>query len=172
MSQCQQRICESLGQPSRRSQAVRVRVGQTSTTRADSGVGLTTVSQCQLRSPLCLFLSSKTYLTAGNRESRCQGLNDHTFSQEETLAGVFQTCMISTSIESIKTPKRLKTKPTGRQVLPQRRRPSLVGEGPCCCATARCSLLIPSCLLATGGSAVSPASIRVLDWITCKDKVA
>ena len=58
-----------------------------STTRADSGVGLTTVSAELLRSPLCLFSSSKTHLAAGNRESKCHGFNDHTFSQEETLAG-------------------------------------------------------------------------------------
>jgi hypothetical protein len=60
----------------------------------------------------------------------------------------------------------------GRPVLHQRRQPSLLGRGPCCCATARSSLLIPSCLLATGGLAVSPAPIRLLDWITCKDRVA
>jgi hypothetical protein len=87
------------------------------------------------------------------------------------MPGVFQTCMVSTSIESIETPERLKKKPTGQPVLHQRRRPSLVGRGPCCCATARSSLLIPSCSMGTGGSAVSPAPM-VIDWITCKDRVA
>ncbi len=38
-------------------------------------------------SPLSLFSSSKTHLAAGNRDSKCQEFNDHTFSQEETLAG-------------------------------------------------------------------------------------
>jgi hypothetical protein len=45
------------------------------------------VSAELLHSPLCLFSSSKTHLAAGNRESKCHGFNDHTFSQEETLAG-------------------------------------------------------------------------------------
>ena len=56
-------------------------------TRANSGEGLTTVSAELFRSPLSLFSSSKTHLAAGNRESKCQGFNDHTFSQEGTLAG-------------------------------------------------------------------------------------
>jgi hypothetical protein len=45
------------------------------------------VSAELLRPPLCLFSSSKTHLAVGNRESKCQGFNDHTFLQEETLAG-------------------------------------------------------------------------------------
>ncbi len=60
-------------------------------TRANSGEGLTIVSTVLFRSPLSLFSSSKfvskTHLAAGNRDSKCQGFNDHTFSQEETLAG-------------------------------------------------------------------------------------
>ena len=54
----------------------------------------------------------------------------------------------------------------GRPVLHRRRWPSLFGWVPCCCATAHSSLLRPSCSLATGGSAVSPAPIRVrLDYL-------
>jgi hypothetical protein len=68
--------------------------------------------------------------------------------------------MASTSIESIENPERLKKKLTGQPVLHQRRRPSLVGRGPCCCATSRPSLLIPSCALAIGGPVVSPAPIN------------
>ena len=58
-------------------------------TRADSGEGLTIVSAELFHSPLCLLSSSKTHFAAGNRELRCHGFNDHSFSQpeEETLAG-------------------------------------------------------------------------------------
>jgi hypothetical protein len=45
------------------------------------------VSTLLFRSPLSLFSSSKTHLAAGNRDPKCQGLNGHKFSQEETLAG-------------------------------------------------------------------------------------
>ncbi len=45
------------------------------------------MSTVLFRSPLSLFSSSKTHLAAGNRDSKCQGFNENTFSQEETLAG-------------------------------------------------------------------------------------
>ncbi len=86
--------------------------------------------------------------------------------RNKPLPGAFQTCMVSTSMVSIETPERLKKIPMGRPVLHRRRWPSLFCWVPCCCATAHSSLLRPSCSLATGGSAVSPALIRVrLDYL-------
>jgi hypothetical protein len=119
------------------------------------------------RSPLSLFSSSKTHLAAGNRDSKCQGFNDHTFSQEETLAGGVPNVRGLQKHRLHRNSRTAKNETDGlagvATALWGQCGPSLFGQGPCCCATPRSSLLCLSCPLATGRSAVSPAPIKVID---------
>ena len=128
-------------------------------TRANSGEGLTTVSAELFRSPLSLYSSSKTHLAAGNRESKCQGFNDHTFlAGRNPCGGCSKRARSPRASPPSKTPERLKKKPTGQPVLYQRRGPSHFGLGP-----LRAPAFRPSCSLATGRSAVSQAPVKVRD---------
>ena len=87
-------------------------------TRANSGEGLTTVSAELFRSPLSLLSSSKTHLAAGNRESKCQGFNDHTFlAGRNPCRGCSKRARSPRASPPSKTPERLKKKPTGPPVL-------------------------------------------------------
>jgi hypothetical protein len=79
--------------------------------RTDHGISRT--ASFSTEGPTLLVFKLKTHLVAGNRESKGQGFNDHTFLAGRNPCrgpGVFETCAISTSIESIAIPERLKKK--------------------------------------------------------------
>ncbi len=84
------------------------------------------------------------------------------------MPGAFQTCAVSIATESIELQNGYKETGGPAGVAPalwaQRTLPMSVLLATACSA--------PSCSLDTGGAAASPAPIKVLDWITCKDRVA